>query len=218
MMTSRQFYIILSIFLISLKVQKLPGLVYSFLQKNSYILFIVYFLLDFIGVILAFFILKMLKKNNFLKSQKGAAVKFFVKLGLFFVAVYFMLQGTLFYEAIQDLFSHILFDNLPWTLFSLFLIACIFYLASSGIVNIARNFELYFLIIIFSYVGLSVFGAIHTDFSNILPLSDIKFVEASKHFVDFNIWFGDFFLILFLGLMIFRNFTVKSKRNGALTS
>ena len=109
------------------------------------------------------------------------------------------MQGSLFYEAIQDLFSHVLFDNLPWTLFSLLLIFAVFYLASTGIVNIARNFELYFFVILISYIILAILGGIQADFTNILPVK-LSLVKATyKNFFDYNIWFGDFFLILFLG-------------------
>lgn len=198
-MTSKQFYITLCIFIVSLKVQRLPCLMCLILDNNTYILFLLYFLIDFLCILLALFILKVLRKRNFLLSQKNKTMAVIVKIALLFVALYFMLQGTLFYEAIQDLFSHILFNNLPWTLFSLLLIACVFYLAQSGIKNIARNFELYFLIIVISYAMLAMFGGLHSDFSTILPFQSIEIKTTAKHFLDYNIWFGDFFIVLFLG-------------------
>lgn len=199
-MTAKQFYIVLSIFIISLKVQRLPCLMCLLLDNNTYVLFLLYFLVDFLCILLALFILKILRKRNFLLSQKNNTMSLVVRAGLLFVALYFMFQGTLFYEAIQDLFSHILFNNLPWTLFSLLLIACVFYLAQSGIKNIARNFELYFFIIMISYIMLAVFGGLHADFSVILPFQSIEFNTTAKHFLDYNIWFGDFFIVLFLGI------------------
>lgn len=198
-MTSRQFYIILAIFIVSLKVQKLPSLMYLTLENNSYLLFFAYFLIDFIAIFLAFFVLSILKKHNFLLHDKNGVIRFFVKFGLITISLYFFLQGTLFYEAIQDLFSHVLFDNLPWTLFSLLLIFAVFYLASTGIVNIARNFELYFYIILFSYIVLAILGGMKADFSNILPVKLDYIKGSAKHFLDYNIWFGDFFLVIFLG-------------------
>ena len=57
-MTSRQFYIILAIFVVSLKVQKLPSLLYLILENNSFLLFFAYFLIDFFAVFIAFFIVK----------------------------------------------------------------------------------------------------------------------------------------------------------------
>ncbi len=199
-MTSKQFYIMLSVFWISLKLQRLPSLVYDATGKNSYIVFLIYFMVDFLFVLGALFILSVLKKHNFLKEQKNKVIAFITKIGLLFVSIYFILQGTLFYETIQDLFSNILFNYLPWTLFSLLLIVCVFYLASSGIYNIARNFELYFVVIIISYIILAIFGGLRTDFLNILPIEDFYIKTTAKHFFDFNIWFGDFFVVLFLGI------------------
>lgn len=198
-MTSKQFYIVLSIFIISLKVQRLPCLMCIVFANNTHILFLIYFLVDFLLILLALFILKVLRKRNFLMSQKNKVVAVFVKIGLLFVAIYFIFQGTLFYEAIQDLFSHILFDNLPWTLFSLLLVACVFYLAASGIKNIARNFELYFFIIAISYIVLAVLGGIHANFSCIYPFEAIQVDLTVSKLLDYNIWFGDFFIVLFLG-------------------
>lgn len=198
-MTSRQFYIILFIFIISLKVQKLPSLMSLVLENNSILLFFAYFLIDFFAIFLAYFVVCILKKKNFLLKDKNGTVRVFVKIGLVVISFYFMLQGSLFYEAIQDLFSHVLFDNLPWTLFSLLLIFAVFYLASTGIVNIARNFELYFFIILVSYIILAILGGLQADFTNFLPVKVELIKNSCKHFIDYNIWFGDFFLVLFLG-------------------
>ncbi len=199
-MTSRQFYVILCVFIISLKVQKMPALVSSVLGTHSYVLFLLYFLVDIIGVLLAFFVLKVLKRHDFLKVKRGKFITLFINIGLIFISIYFILQATLFYESIQDLFSHVLFDNLPWTVFSLLLVACVFYLAASGISNLARNFELYFFIIAISYLGLAIFGGISTDFTVVLPFQEISLTKIFGQFVNFNIWFGDFFLVLFLGI------------------
>lgn len=199
-MTSRQFYIILSIFIISLKVQKLPCLMNGCLQNNSYVLMLIYFVIDLLCVLLAFFVLSVMKKHDFFVKPKNRFISVFVKIGLLFISLYFMLQGTLFYEAIQDLFSHVLFNSLPWTVFSLLLTACVFYLAASGITNIARNFELYAFVIFASYIGLAIFGFLRTNFTNIFPLQEICLKETCGKFLDYNIWFGDFFAVLFLGL------------------
>ena len=99
-MTSKQFYITLCIFIVSLKVQRLPCLMCLILDNNTYILFLLYFLIDFLCILLALFILKVLRKRNFLLSQKNKTMAVIVKIALLFVALYFMLQGTLFYEAI----------------------------------------------------------------------------------------------------------------------
>lgn len=199
-MTSRQFYFAIIIFVITLKIQKLPCLMYKFLNKDTVFLFAIYLIIDILGIIVAYLFAEHLKKNDILNFKRPSFFNFIIKICLIFSGFYFLMQSMLFYEAIQDLFSHVLFDNLSWTLFSLFLIFAIFYLASSGLKIIGRNFEVYFWIILISLITLSIFGAMHTDFTNIFPLQTLKDRNFIEPFKTFNLWFGDFILIFFLNL------------------
>ncbi|MBP3581433.1 MAG: GerAB/ArcD/ProY family transporter, partial [Clostridia bacterium] len=197
--TSKQFYIMLFITTISLKVQKLPSIIYDKLGKDGYLILLLYFAVDMALITLAFFVLKTLKNRPLMPQNKNTLVMLTSKLLVLAIVVYFVIQGLLLYESIQNLFEHILFDNLSWVVFSLLLLFTIFFLASSGITNIARNFELYFVVIIISYLLISIFGASKADFSAILPLDTINAKLIVSKFVDFNLWFGDFFLVLFMG-------------------
>ncbi len=71
-------------------------------------------------------------------------------------------------------------------------------LVYTGIKNIAHNFELYFFIIISSYLLIALIGGTKADFSCILPFETINAKTILSKFVDFNLWFGDFFLVLFM--------------------
>ncbi len=196
-MTTKQFYLTLFIFTLSLRVQKLPSLLSSKLGKDSYLLILFYFVVDVLLIMIAFWVLKYMRKNQL--STNSLLSKIIKSASLVLVSAYFMLQCLLMYEAIQDLFAHVLFDNLPWTLFSLLLIVALFYMAFSGLKGIGRMVEVYFFVILSGYVLITIFGAMHTDFSEILPLETINFKSISDSFITFNLWFGDFFLILFLG-------------------
>ena len=198
-MTSRQFYIMLFITTLSLKVQHLPSMIYDNLGKDGYLILLAYFVVDMVGIALAFFILSRLKKNELSKTEKTNKTMFFQKILVFAVVIYFLTQGLLLYEAIQNLFEHILFDNLSWKIFSLLLLFTVFYLAHTGLKNIARNFELYFFIITISYVIIAIFGATKADFSAVLPFQTINAKAILGEFITFNLWFGDFFLVLFMG-------------------
>lgn len=198
-MTSKQFYIMLFITTLSLKVQKLPSLIYDSLGKDGYLILFAYLFVDLIGICLAFFILKKINQNNQALQSKNIFSKMLSKILVLFVVVYFLIQGLLLYESIQNLFEHILFDNLSWIVFSFLLIFTIYYLAHTGIKNIARNFELYFVVILASYIIISIFGASKADFSAVLPFQTIDVKNILSKFVSFNLWFGDFFLILFMG-------------------
>lgn len=197
-MTARQFYLTVFIFSVSLKVQKLPTLSAGLLGRDNYLLVLFFMVVDLVGIALAFFILSKIKNINpeKLNSKPYKVIKTII---LIFATLYFMLQGTLLYEAIHDLFAHVLFDNLPWTIFSVLLVAAVFYLANSGIKTIGHSIELYFFVILISYVILAIFGARQTDFSVVLPFDTIDFKKLCDNFTPFNIWFGDFFMILFLG-------------------
>lgn len=183
---------------VSIKVQKLPSLVASNLGKDSYLIVLAYLVVNILLILLAFYILKK-TKNKSLNQTKSVVAKFFVKIFMIFVVVYFLSQSLLLYETIQNLFAHVLFYNLPWTLFSLMLTVTVFYLAQTGITNIARNFELYFVIIIASYLIISIFGGMHTDFTVIFPFETINIKNVLSSMFKFNLWFGDFFFVLFLG-------------------
>ncbi len=198
-MTSRQFYISLFIITISLKIQKLPSLIAESLGKDSYLLVLLFLLINLAGICLAFFILRKTKDNDFLTSKGSPVWQFFKKLILIGMAVYFLSQCLILYEAIQNLFAHVLFYELPWTMFSLMLAGAVFYLAFSGIKNISLNFELYAILIVISYIVISIFGGTKADFMSVLPFETINFKEVGSKIVDFNLWFGDFFLVLFMG-------------------
>lgn len=198
-MTARQFYIILCVMVISIKVQKLPSLIADSLEKNSYFVILLYLAVNLILICLAFVILKRTKNFSLSAQPKNFFVKTIKIILLLGIVVYFLSQSLLLYESIQNLFSHVLFYELPWTMFSLMLAFAVFYLAYTGIKNISLNFELYFGVVIIAYIVLSLFGGTKTDFASILPFADFNFKAIADIVLDYNIWFGDFFLVLFLG-------------------
>ncbi len=198
-MTSRQFYIMFFIIVLSLKVQKLPSLVSAGLGKDTYLLPLFFLIINLLLIVVAFFILNHLKKKNLITTNISFFGKIFEKIIEAGLAVYFLSQSLLLYESIQNLFAHILFYELPWTLFSLMLTAAVFYLAVTGIKNISLNFELYGGLIIVSYLIISIFGGVNTDFSSILPLEETNLKSVFDLMIKYNLWFGDFFLVIFMG-------------------
>lgn len=198
-MTSRRFYILLALFTISIKVQKLPCFMYYNLGKDSYLMILFYFLVNIAGILMAMFILKRKDKIKQIFESKKLAIQTIKRIVLFLTSVYFVFQALLLYEHIQDLFSNTLFDNMPWWVFSLLLLFTVFYLSHTGIKNIALGGELYVPIIFICYIVIAVLGGAHSDFSSVLPFETISINALCDNFVKFNAWFGDFFIILFLG-------------------
>lgn len=200
MLSSKQFYIMLIIGVISMKMQKLPGLVYGELGVHGYILFLMYMLINLLLIVFVFFIIKKLKTEDVLKSHKSFVFECIRKLLFFGASVYFLTQSLLLYEHIQGLFANTLFDNLSWALFSLLLLFAVFFLAFKGIENIALNYEIYLWVILGSCLIISILGVGYTDLSVVLPFETIDFMKILKQIPNFSFWFGDAVLVLILGL------------------
>ncbi len=201
-MSSRQFYIMLAISVIAMKMQKLPSLVVGELGKDAWLLFLVFALINIIGIVLVFFIFKRIDLKNVLKPSKNFFFNILRIILLIATLLYFLVQSILVYEHIQALFSNTLFDDLSWSFFSLLLLFTVYFLAHRGIENIALNYELYTWIIIIPLVVLTVFGVTQTDFSALLPFETISLGSVLSKVQMFNCWFGDFFLVLYLGIRV----------------
>ncbi len=198
-MSSRQFYIMLCVGVLTMKMQKLPCLIYGELGKDGYLLFLANMLINLLLICLVFFVLKKLKSETFGLSNSKRKFSFLKSILMFFAAIYFLSQALLVYEHIQALFANTLFDNLSWALFSLLLLFAVFFLSHRGIENIALSFEIYFWLIIVSFVLIALLGSGHTDFSVILPLKTIDFPKVIKNIPRFSFWFGDAILVFILG-------------------
>ena len=186
-MTSKQFYIMLFVFTVSLKVQKLPCIIYGEVKRDGWITMLAYMVINIVGILLAFYILHKTKHMSLEDRCKSRFAEVIKRVLMLLVAFYFLMQALILFESMQNLFEHTLFENLSWRIFSLLLLACVVYLSITGLRNIARNFELYFTIIIFSYILLLVMGSTTTDFSEVLPFEDIDFHGIVESFSKFNL-------------------------------
>ena len=70
-MSARQFYIVLALSVIAMKMQKLPSLVSGQLGKDAWVLFGVYGLINLIGILFVFFIFKHIDLKTVLKPSKN---------------------------------------------------------------------------------------------------------------------------------------------------
>ena len=103
-MTARQFYFAIVIFIITLKIQKFPCLVYQFLDKDSVLLIVIFAFIELFGVIFAFYLAKLMKKNNLSRNIGSGFYSVLLRVCMLLISLYFFMQSMLFYEAIQDLF------------------------------------------------------------------------------------------------------------------
>ena len=147
-----------------------------------------------------FLILKKVDLKSVLKPSKNLFFNILRFILMIATMLYFLVQAILLYEHIQGLFANTLFDNLSWSFFSLLLLFAVFFLAHRGLENLALNFELYTWIIIIPLILLSIFGATRCDYSVILPFETIDIKNILSKLQMFSCWFGDFFLVLYLGI------------------
>ena len=200
MVSSRQFYIIFAISTISMKMQKLPCLIAASVGKDAWLIYFPYALINVIGLVLAFFIIKQFRSKNVKTYQNKTKNNIFGLILNLLIAFYFFMQALLFYEHIQALFANTLFDNLSWAFFGTLLLFCVFFLSHSGLKNIARNFDLFVWLIILPLFLIAALGIGFVDFSAILPLETANFNKILANLRLFDCWFGDFFFALFLGM------------------
>ncbi len=197
-MTARQFYIMLCLFVVMTKMQRFASLLFAGFGKDGYLLVILYGVINFFGIFLAFFIYKFLDREKFKQGGKNWLLCGLKKLTMFATSIYFIIQALLLYEHVQNIFADTLFDRFAWSIFSLLFLFAIFYLAKTGIKNIAMNFELYSVLIFASLGLIAVLGAGHADYSVVLPFQTIDFRGLLTNASKFNIWFGDFFVVFYM--------------------
>lgn len=199
-MSSKQFYILFCISVITMKMQRLPSLVSGELGKDGWLLFLLFTVVNIIGICIVFVIIKRVDPKIVLNPSKNKFFNIFRIILLLGTMLYFIVQSVLVYEHIQGLFANTLFDNLSWPIYSLFLLFAVFFLAHRGIDNIALNFELYTWIIIIPFILIAILGINQCDFTALLPLETINYKSILSKLKMFNCWFGDFFLVLYLGI------------------
>ena len=197
-MTARQFYLIVCIFVITTKMQRFPSLLFSEFGKDGYLVILLYAIVNIIGIFFAFFILKYLNREKFNSEKANIFFRFLKKLTMLATTIYFIVQALLLYEHVQNIFADTLFDKFSWSIFGLLFLFAIFFLAKTGIKNIALNYELFILLIGGAIILISILGVSQADYSFLLPLQTINFSNILSKAAKFNIWFGDFFIILYM--------------------
>ena len=92
----------------------------------------------------------------------------------------------------------------------------IFYFGSRKLQSLARSIELLIWLIVFSLLlSLTLaYGAL--KFDNLLPLLDTNIFITSKNVLVHNLWFGDFWILLFFvgNIKIEKNTTKKQRQNN----
>ena len=199
-LTKKQTIFLLCICLAANKVQRLPSLISTNIARHGWLAFLVMGVLDILFLILTLCFNKKAKNRTTYEICENAGGKVYAKIMFIILAVYFLLNSLLPYEAVHDLFANILFDKLSWNVYGIALALTVFFIASRCLKNIGRLAELLFYIIAISFLILLILGAVTTNYWHILPITEINVSSFIKTCLEYNLWFGDFLLIyIFVG-------------------
>ena len=81
--------------------------------------------MNIIGILLAFFVLNKIRNKSLSQKSSSKFGQLLKSVIVLLCAFYFFTQALLLCESTQNIFEHILFDDLSWALFSLILIVAI---------------------------------------------------------------------------------------------
>lgn len=199
-LTKRQAVFLIIICLVANKMQRLPSLISTNVGRHGWLAFLVMGTLDSLFLLLALRFNKKAKNHTTYQICEKAGGKIYAKIIFSLMAVYFLANSLLPYEAVHDLFANILFDQLSWNIYGIILALSVFFISSRGLKNLGRLGEIYFCLIGVSFIILLVLGATTTNYYHILPIQEIEADEFIKTCLEYNLWFGDFILIyIFVG-------------------
>ena len=199
-LTKRQAIFLILICLAANKMQRLPSLISTSIGRHGWLAFLVMGTLDILFLILTLSFNKKAKNKTTYEVCEKAGGKWYAKIIFIIIAVYFLLNSLLPYEAVHDLFANILFDKLSWNIYGIILALSVFFIASRGLKNLGRLGEIFFYIIGISFLILLILGGVTTNYYHILPVIDINISSFIHTCLEYNLWFGDFIIIyIFVG-------------------
>lgn len=199
-LTGRQATFLVIICSLATKMQRLPCLIASDLGRFGYLYFLFLGLIDLLFIFIALWIGKLAGGRTLYEVLEERVSKTVAKIISFILFVYFFAQIILPYEALHDVFANILFDDLPWTSFSLILVAAVVYLGSRGLKTIGRIGDLYFGVITLSLIGLIAISGGTSALAKILPFAELQANKLFSTAFNYSFWFGDFLIVLmFMG-------------------
>ena len=199
-LTKRQVLFLIIITTLANKTQRLPSLISAQIGRHGWIVFIVLGLIDTLFVSLALLANKHGKGRTCYDLCKRTCGTFVAKSVILVLGLYFFVKALLPFEAIHDAFSTVLFDNLPWNLYGLFIIVAIILVCIYGLNTIGRLSEPFIYLFILSFLVVLGLGASTTNFSSVLPFVDCDVPKMVDGCWDFCLWFGGFVIIfMFMG-------------------
>jgi len=199
-MTKRQALFLLIICFLANKTQRLPSLISANVGRHGWIVFLIMGALEVLLLSLTLLVNKYANGRTVYGVARRAGGDIFAKIIMIVLGLYFLVNAILPYESVHDVFSNVLFDYLPWELYSFIIIFAIGFLTCFGLTTMGRMSEIYLWLIGGSFILLLMLGASTTSFENVLPIYDVNFSDIFSTCFDYSLWFGDFLLLyIFMG-------------------
>ena len=199
-LTKRQAIFLILICLVANKMQRLPSLISSNIGRHGWLAFLVMGILDIVFLIITLSFNKKARGKTTYQICENVGGNIYAKFIFALMAVYFLANSLLPYEAVHDLFANILFDQLSWNIYGIILALSVFFISSRGLKNLGRLGEIYFYLIGVSFLILLLLGSATTNYYHVLPFSDFNTKSFIYTCLEYNLWFGDFIMIyIFVG-------------------
>lgn len=198
--SNRQLTFLVMISVFALKLQGLFALISNGVGRDGWIFLSIYFVIDIFMLFLVIGIIKMFPGMSFYELLCKCVGKVVAKIIIAFYAIFFLLKIIIPYKGVNDLFDNVLFDELPWSIFSILFLIALYFVASKGLNSIARMSEILFWIIIVGVVGGLTMSLGATNLIRLFPMLENGFNGFLETGRKYNLWFGDFIILfMFMG-------------------
>ncbi|MCL1900808.1 MAG: GerAB/ArcD/ProY family transporter [Firmicutes bacterium] len=167
----RQLSILFFFILPITKLMLLPTLMSHVSGRDSYISTFILLSVDIFVLLLILFAINKYPKDNFNQILKSVFSKPVAKIILFLFGLFFLFKGLPFILEQKQLLENTFYERFPFIITFIIFFSLIFFVALKGAKIIGRTSELFWFIILISFILIIMFSFSQADFSNILPIA-----------------------------------------------
>lgn len=194
-----QVWLILLIVIPGGKYLTLPAYMHSITGRDSWMSFLLLFVLDFICFMFMLWALNLNKKGLSLNEVLSKTLSPVVSKIIFAVfTVYYMMKIVILLLGCVDLFSSTFVIYTNWLAYVIPIALLVAVSLRQGIRNVARLTELLFVFIMLALLSIIFLSVSSADFSNLKPFLDEGFKPVVEGSLNGSFWFADSLFILFL--------------------
>ena len=195
-LTTRQAGLIVFVAMLCNKMLSLNSLIAYGALNDSWIVFLISFVIDFLFVLIFLYFMKKIDKPIlvYIKERFGKVTS--VTVAILF-AILFLFRTTQIAVDIYLFFVQLIYVEINRVVFVICFLTIIFYFGTRKLRSLGRTAELVIFLIVIS-LGLSfVMSMKAIDFEKLLPIFSHNFLSLGREIVLHNLWFGDFLLFFY---------------------